>query len=543
MTALRRVQVGLWVGAAALLVLSSGSGGCAASEHATSRPSLEDGRARGAATAFTGESAHYGVEPLNQPDGQEWAVLRSALDILTPLGGRPEVSPALCLAARELATRAAQGERDPLATYLVRSALARASAFDPAPRVLLVTGEPREVLDALSARVPHVRATHVGVGVIARGDVAFAVLLVSERMVRLNALPHRVDVGARVALSGELGRGQSGPQVFVKEPAGGVTQVPTSGDAHLFRVKLGFPSAGRYVVEVVAFNAGNPEVAALLPIAAGDASLDAEPPARGDPNGLDVSHSEDLVASAINATRSRNGLSRVDVSRALCEIARRHSEAMLQAGKVSHVLPGSGDLSVRLRRANVPYGHAYENVGRDRSALEAHESAEESPAHLANVLRPGIREMGVGVAWDEAVPKGPGAVYLTEIFLEPSGMESDGPLSPEERVREELWHERERSAAPPLTVDPLLDSLAQETVNSMLASDEPSPGDGRELALRLGHRSVAAVDVFVANAPAEAKRSANLRDPRFRRVGVGVGTGESRRFGAGRLWIAVIYTD
>jgi hypothetical protein len=47
----------------------------------------------------------------------------------------------------------------------------------------------------------------------------------------------------------------------------------------------------------------------------------------------------------------------------------------------------------------------------------------------------------------------------------------------------------------------------------------------------------------VASAPAEAIRSANLKDRRFRRVGVGVATGDSRRFGAGRIWVAVVYTD
>jgi hypothetical protein len=47
----------------------------------------------------------------------------------------------------------------------------------------------------------------------------------------------------------------------------------------------------------------------------------------------------------------------------------------------------------------------------------------------------------------------------------------------------------------------------------------------------------------VASAPAEALRSRNLPDPRFRRVGVGVATGDSRRYGARRLWIAVVYTD
>ncbi len=76
----------------------------------------------------------------------------------------------------------------------------------------------------------------------------------------------------------------------------------------------------------------------------------------------------------------------------------------------------------------------------------------------------------------------------------------------------------------------------------MLRRDDPSGGSLERRALDLG-RKVIAVDAFVAASPAEAARSANLGDPQFRRVGVGVAVGDSARFGAGRLWIAVIYTD
>ena len=71
---------------------------------------------------------------------------------------------------------------------------------------------------------------------------------------------------------------------------------------------------------------------------------------------------------------------------------------------MSHVLPGTGELVDRLRRARVPYRRAYENVARGGSALAAHEAAEESPAHLANLLAPGVARVGVGIA------RGPAAV-------------------------------------------------------------------------------------------------------------------------------------
>ncbi len=109
-------------------------------------------------------------------------------------------------------------------------------------------------------------------------------------------------------------------------------------------------------------------------------------------------------------------------------------------------------------------------------------------------------------------------------------------------MREALWRERARLNQPPLTADDALDALAAEAADGMRARDATEPGDLDAQALEL-RRTLAAVDVFVASAPEDAIRSANLRDRRFRRVGVGVATGDSRRFGAGRLFIAVVYTD
>jgi len=89
--------------------------------------------------------------------------------------------------------------------------------------------------------------------------------------------------------------------------------------------------------------------------------------------------------------------------------------------------------------------------------------------------------------------------------------------------------------------DPL-DDLAGRAARAMLRRDDPEPGRVAEEALALGRRDAGA-DAFVGASPDAAASSGSLRDARYRRVGVGVAFGDSRRFGAGLLWIAVIYTD
>jgi hypothetical protein len=113
--------------------------------------------------------------------------------------------------------------------------------------------------------------------------------------------------------------------------------------------------------------------------------------------------------------------------------------------------------------------------------------------------------------------------------------------APRERGRVRTL-ERERLGRPGLLSDARLDELARDAVRAMLARDDPAPGDLGERALGLG-RGLASVDAFVTASPEGALRSANLADPRHRRVGVAAAPGDSSRYGAGLLWIAVVYTD
>jgi hypothetical protein len=282
-------------------------------------------------------------------------------------------------------------------------------------------------------------------------------------------------------------------------------------------------------------------VAALFAVACGGASLTEPAEAAAPPDPLDSEAAEAQVLAAIDATRRRHGLAPLEPRPELAAMARRHSERMLQAGVLAHLLPGGGDVGERLRRARVSFRRAAENIALGPTALAAHAVAEESPGHRANLLSPHARQVGCGVARGR-LPGGEPVVYLTEILVQPLEDASGSRLSPEGRVKEAIWRERERLGRPGLLSDARLDELARDAVRAMLARDDPAPGDLGERALGLG-RGLASVDAFVTASPEGALRSANLADPRHRRVGVAAAPGDSSRYGAGLLWIAVVYTD
>jgi uncharacterized protein YkwD len=482
----------------------------------------------------------YGPEPRAEPDRLEAEAIRAAAGRIGGRGGRPRTSPALVLAARELARRAAGGDRDAIAPVRLRAALARALSYDASPSAYLVAAPPGEVAAALGRIVPAGGATHVGAGAAVRGGTAWVVVLAADRRARLSPFPRDVSPGDRAVLAGELAPGLLHPRVFVTLPDGNVREADASGGAY-FRAAIAFPERGRYAVEVVATGPHGPEVAALLSVSSGGASLDGPRAAAEPEDPEDPAAAEARVVEALNALRRRHGLPALEADPAIAAVARRHSADMLSAGILAHVLPGGGDLPERLRRARVPFRAASENVAKGRSAAGAHGAAEESPAHRGNMLSRVTTRIGAGIARGRLASGAP-VTYLTEIFVEPLADDAASPLTPETRVREALWRERARLGRPPLLADARLDDLARSAAAEMRRRDDPDPGDAGRRALDLGRR-LSAVDAFVASDPSEAVRSKNLPDARFRRVGVGVSLGDGGRFGPGRLWIVVLYSD
>jgi uncharacterized protein YkwD len=482
-----------------------------------------------------GDEAPSTASPLEH---EAWEALRRDRG-----GSALRSSSALRLAARELALRAAAGEADVLAPAHVRAALARALAFDPAPVASLVIGAPDQVASRLAeASAPRAGATHAGVGVELRGGRAYAVALLSRRTAALVPFPREVAPGALAVLRGEL-LGLDQPSVHVTSPDGQSWSVALRrASGRRFEAVIRFDTPGRWTVEVVGRGSGGPEVAALLTVAAGAGVALEEPTRDAGPDPADPAEAEAAIAEAVNATRGRQGLPPLALAPALSALARRHSEAMAAAGQVAHVLPGSGPVGDRLLQARIPFSTASENVARGGSARDAHRAIEESPAHRQNILSADATEIGCGIARAQ-LPGGRTQVYLTEIFLRPVDDGSGQHLTPDALVRQALWAARERAGAPSMLSDPALEELARSAAWRMLRRGEPSDPQLGDEALHL-RRKLAAVDVFVAARPEEAAaRSNNVRDPRFRRVGVGVAVGDTARYGPGRLWIAVIYTD
>jgi uncharacterized protein YkwD len=244
------------------------------------------------------------------------------------------------------------------------------------------------------------------------------------------------------------------------------------------------------------------------------------------------------VEAAIAQLRAAHGLPRLQRDPELDAAARGHSEEMAKLRKFAHVLPTDGTLGDRLRARGYAYRSAGENIGLSDGPASAHEAIVGSPAHLANLLDPHHRRLGLGIASGPS-PDGDDAVYLTEVLAAPIVGSSD----PSADVLHVIQAERKKRGLPPLNPDPKLDELATKEVRAAALADtfrlEP---DFVQRALdRSRDLESAAAEIRVGSAAEDVSGSKNIAEARWTRLGVGTIYATSKTYGPGRLWIVLLY--
>ena len=99
----------------------------------------------------------------------------------------------------------------------------------------------------------------------------------------------------------------------------------------------------------------------------------------------------------VNRERAEQGLRPLAADPELTKVARAHSQDMLARSYFSHVTPEGGRLDARLRRADVTYLVAGENLALAQTLAIAHRGLMNSPGHRANILQPKFGRLGIGV--------------------------------------------------------------------------------------------------------------------------------------------------
>ncbi len=366
------------------------------------------------------------------------------------------------------------------------------------------------------------------------GVGAVVCALTADHTTDLKRIPGRVEPGGSVDVSGRLPAGLTLPRLFVTRPGGAVEELKLSVSGATFSGRVEIRQRGEHSLEVLADSPGGPQVVAVRRVFAGVA-----PPTRPPPEAVAAGAGLAGVEAAIAKLRASRGLPPLERDAELDLVAEGHSVEMVRLKTFAHILPTDGNLSDRLRNKGYAYRSAGENIGLSVDVTTAHEAIVGSPAHLANLLDPRHRRLGLGAAKGPTTEGGDG-MYLTEVLAAPVV----GSADPAGEVWRLLFAERKKKGLPPLQRDATLDSLASHEVRSVALKDGPiqlrDDVPGRAIEQEPELERVAA-EILVLGAPDEAATSKNLAEPRWKRLGVGAIYASSKTYGPGRLWVVLLY--
>lgn len=107
--------------------------------------------------------------------------------------------------------------------------------------------------------------------------------------------------------------------------------------------------------------------------------------------------SEIIMFDLVNQERAKRGLGVLQSDNRLQEIARAHSQDMLNQGYFSHYSPDGKDVGDRLSGDSIFYLLAGENLALAPNVSIAHRGLMESPGHKAIILTRQFGKIGVGV--------------------------------------------------------------------------------------------------------------------------------------------------
>ena len=120
----------------------------------------------------------------------------------------------------------------------------------------------------------------------------------------------------------------------------------------------------------------------------------------------------------LNQARKDAGVPALEYDRNLAHIAQAHAEEMRQLNYAAHRSPTTGMVTDRANKAGIKWRRIGENVALNQSALAAHVSLLESPAHRANIVDPHFTHVGIGVSFGDD-GHGHRLVYLVENYMAP----------------------------------------------------------------------------------------------------------------------------
>lgn len=114
-------------------------------------------------------------------------------------------------------------------------------------------------------------------------------------------------------------------------------------------------------------------------------------------NGTVDAQAENQMLVMVNYERAKNNKTPLVMDSALQNLARKHSQDMLNRGYFSHYTPEGESPFDRMNAAGIRYTYAGENLALSPNVYLAMQGLMQSPGHRANILSGNFNRIGIGV--------------------------------------------------------------------------------------------------------------------------------------------------
>ncbi len=247
---------------------------------------------------------------------------------------------------------------------------------------------------ALAFVPPNIPINRYGISVARSGRSAAIVFGAVEMQAK--PLARHAEVNGKATLSGEIAARYSSAHVYLTKPDGNVTETRIA--SRKIETTIGFPTAGKYKIEVMGDGPTGPVVVFNVPIFVGIA----EPDPEGSSGGVTVpADAEVRMFELLNQGRKAAGLYALQADDELRAIALGHSTDMVDHHFFGHVSPTTGTPEDRYKRSGIVVAAFGENVAESDTAENSYDGLMGSPGHRANMLSPQFTHVGIAAAETE----------------------------------------------------------------------------------------------------------------------------------------------
>lgn len=331
--------------------------------------------------------------------------------------------------AEELASIARKDQRMPAS--LVDMLAHRQGIVEPVPETVILWGpsfDPAALAAQVRAELPAMKAmgdyNRVGVGFRERQDlgtgVGMLVLVFQMSHIELAPVPRELPAGstATFAIKGRLGGGFTNAQLVAYRDNGDRLAPALQGDAETFHTQLSCGAyQGRLLISIGAKRGSETTVLANFPIFCGVAAPTSitYQPLPASTGGSTKTLAAEMAAS-INRERRRCGLWDIPQDQTLTAVARAHSQAMAEKGRIFHQAEGRiAPARERVQKAGLHTSVVHEFVARSYSLDEIKAELLNRFDFRAAMLSESTTHMGVGIVLQKS--GNDTQVFVTEIFV------------------------------------------------------------------------------------------------------------------------------